>query len=120
MLLKSTVPPGTTDLLTSVTGKQICFSPEYVGESSCHHPFWPAGVRDLPFVILGGEPPVRRQFIDMLQPVLGPAKVYSQCTAREAEIIKYMENAYLATKVSFVNEFRRICGVRAGLVWQHV
>ncbi len=34
---------------------------------------------------------------------------YFQCSAREAEIIKYMENAHLAAKVSFVNEFRRIC-----------
>jgi UDPglucose 6-dehydrogenase len=109
VLLKSTVPPGTTDLLTRTTGKQICFSPEYVGESSYHHPFWPGGPRDVPFMILGGEPAVRRLFIELFQPVLGPSKVYFQCTAREAEIIKYMENAYLATKVSFVNEFRRIC-----------
>jgi UDPglucose 6-dehydrogenase len=41
--------------------------------------------------------------------VLGPTKTYFQCSAIEAEIIKYMENSYLATKVSFVNEFRRIC-----------
>ncbi len=109
VLLKSTVPPGTTDLLATATGKQVCFSPEYVGESSYQHPFWPAGAKDVPFVILGGEPAVRRWFIDLFQPVLGPAKVYLQCSAREAEIIKYMENAYLATKVSFVNEFRRIC-----------
>jgi nucleotide sugar dehydrogenase len=109
VLLKSTVPPGTTDLLSSVTGKQICMSPEYVGQSSYPQPYWPGGVKEVPFVILGGEPPVRRRFIDMLQPVLGPAKVYFQCSAREAEIIKYMENAYLAAKVTFVNEFRRIC-----------
>jgi UDPglucose 6-dehydrogenase len=109
VLLKSTVPPGTTDLLVSTLGKQICFSPEYVGESSYHHPFWPGGTRDVPFMVLGGELAVRRWFIELFQPVLGPAKVYFQCSAREAEIIKYMENAYLATKVSFVNEFRRIC-----------
>jgi UDPglucose 6-dehydrogenase len=60
-------------------------------------------------MILGGDPPARRQFIDLLQPVLGPARTYFQCTAIEAEIIKYMENAYLATKVTFVSEFRKIC-----------
>lgn len=109
VLLKSTVPPGTTEQLARATGKQICFSPEYVGESSYHELLWPGGPRDVPFVILGGEPRVRRWFIDLLQPVLGPAKTYFQCSAREAEIIKYMENAYLAAKVSFVNEFRRIC-----------
>jgi UDPglucose 6-dehydrogenase len=109
ILIRSTIPPGTTDLLASITGKQICFSPEYVGESTYHHPFWPDGDRDVPFLILGGDPAARRQFIDLLQPVLGPARTYFQCTAIEAEIIKYMENAYLATKVTFVSEFRRIC-----------
>jgi UDPglucose 6-dehydrogenase len=58
---------------------------------------------------LGGDPSARRHFIDLLQPVLGPARTYFQCTAIEAEIIKYMENAYRATKVTFVTEFRRIC-----------
>ncbi|MGH8900430.1 MAG: hypothetical protein ACRDYA_01805 [Egibacteraceae bacterium] len=94
LLLKSTVAPGTTDLLSRQTGKQICFSPEYIGESSYYHPFWADGVRDVPFVILGGEPVIRRWFIDLLLPVLGPTKVYFQCSALEAEIIKYMENAY--------------------------
>lgn len=40
ILLKSTVPPGTTDRLREETGKQICFSPEYVGESAYYQPFW--------------------------------------------------------------------------------
>lgn len=109
ILLKSTVPPGTTDQLASKTGKDICFSPEYVGETSYHHQIWPGGPADVPFIILGGEPSTRVRILDLLQPVLGPAKTYFQCTAREAEIIKYMENAYLATKVSFANEFRLIC-----------
>ena len=109
VLLKSTVPPGTTDLLASATGKHICFCPEYVGESNYHQPFWPGGPGDVPFLILGGKPGVRRRFIDLFQPILGPTKVYFQCSALEAELIKYMENAYLATKVTFVNEFRRIC-----------
>lgn len=39
--------------------------------------------------------------------VLEAVKTYFQCTALEAELIKYMENSYLATKVTFVNEFRR-------------
>lgn len=108
-LIKSTVAPGTTDKLCEETGKQICFSPEYFGESPFNESYWASGSKDVPFVILGGTPSVRRFFIDFLSPVLGPGKTYFQCSAREAEIIKYMENAYLATKVSFANEFRRIC-----------
>lgn len=109
ILLRSTVPPGTTDQLARTTGKRICFSPEYVGQSTYYHPYWPGGQKDVPFLILGGQPAIRRQFIDLLQPILGPHRTYFQCTAREAELIKYMENAYLATKVTFVTEFRRIC-----------
>jgi len=109
VLLKSTIPPGTTDRLAATTGKQICYSPEYVGESTYQHPFWSADPRNVPFVIFGGKPPVRRRFIELFQPMLGPAKIYFQCSALEAELIKYMENAYLATKVTFVNEFRKIC-----------
>jgi UDPglucose 6-dehydrogenase len=119
ILIKSTVPPGTTDLLAAVTGKQVCFSPEYYGEPGYHHPWWPGGPHQVPFVILGGDPRTRCVLIDVLQPVLGPTVTYFQCTAIEAETIKYMENAYLAAKVTFVNEFRRICAA-LGADWHTV
>lgn len=110
VLLKSTVSPGTTDELVRVTRKSVCFAPEYVGESQYFSPFWrndePAAV---PFVILGGEESVRRWFIEALLPIFGPSKTYFQCSAIEAEMIKYMENGYFATKLSFVNEFARMC-----------
>src|SRR2546423_1296463 len=98
ILLKSTVAPGTTDELVAQTGKGICMSPEYVGETSFHDPVW-TGPGGPDFVVLGGEPEVRSWFIDAFTPILGPAKTYFQCTALEAELIKYMENSFLATKV---------------------
>lgn len=113
ILLRSTVPPGTTDDLIQRTGKSICFSPEYVGESKYYNSYWPDGDRDVPFLILGGEILARRFFIDLLMPILGPTKMYFQCSAREAEIIKYMENAYLAIKTVFVAEFANICSAFA-------
>jgi UDPglucose 6-dehydrogenase len=109
VLLKSTVAPGTTDLLIAETGKHICFSPEYFGESSYFSQFVAAGPAATPFVILGGSPEDRQSLIDDLCPALGPDKTYFQCSAIEAEVVKYMENAYLATKVTFVNEFYEIC-----------
>src|SRR5438105_6931231 len=33
VLIKSTVAPGTTDDLAAKTGKAVCFSPEYLGET---------------------------------------------------------------------------------------
>jgi UDPglucose 6-dehydrogenase len=119
VLLKSTVPPGTTDALAEATGKAICFSPEYIGESTYHQPFWADSAAGVPFVIFGGPPDARRFFIDAFLPVLGPSNAYFQCTAREAEVIKYMENTYFATKVTFVNEFFEICKV-FGADWHTV
>jgi UDPglucose 6-dehydrogenase len=109
VLIKSTVTPGTTDSLIEETGKSICFSPEYFGESSYYSPFLAAGPLASPFIIVGGSPEHRQGFIDDFCRVLGPEKTYFQCSAIEAEIVKYMENAYLATKVTFVNEFFEIC-----------
>src|SRR5260370_41495289 len=87
VLVKSTIAPGTTDFLIKATGKQICFSPEYVGESSYYQPFWAHGSRGVPFVLLGGEPALRRSFIGLLLPRLGPPTVHLQDTALEAQII---------------------------------
>jgi nucleotide sugar dehydrogenase len=119
VLLKSTVPPGTTDGLIAKTGKEVCFWPEYVGETPYPSPHWPSGMDGVPFVVIGGRPESRRRFIDDLLPMLGPARTYFQCTAVEAEVIKYMENAYFATKVTFVNEFRAICEA-VGADWHTV
>lgn len=109
ILSKSTVAPGTTDWLIKNTGKNICFSPEYFGETNFYNPFWNDGPKSIPFLIFGGEQPVRARFVDFFLPITGPNKIYFQCSAIEAELIKYMENSYIAAKVSFVNEFRNIC-----------
>ena len=108
ILLKSTVPPGTTDRIAAETGKSICFWPEYIGESRYHNPYFPSAIIDVPFAILGGTPSTRQWFIDRLLPFLGPTKTYFQCSAREAELIKYAENAFFAMKITFVNELRRM------------
>ena len=109
VLLKSTVPPGTTARLRESTGKSICFWPEYVGESRYFNPYFSSRIADVPFVIIGGAEAERRWYIDHLLPILGPTKTYFQCGSTEAELIKYAENAYFATKITFVNEYRRIC-----------
>jgi nucleotide sugar dehydrogenase len=119
ILIKSTVPPGTIDRIVELTGKDVCFWPEYVGESGYYNPYFASAIEEVPFVILGGRPEPRRWFVDRLQEVLGPTKRYFQCTAREAELIKYAENAYFATKVVFVGELRRICEA-CGVDWHTV
>ncbi|MDP9051402.1 MAG: hypothetical protein M3O31_11895 [Acidobacteriota bacterium] len=102
MCLKSTVVPGTTDRLIRTYNKQLVFSPEYVGETPFHnskHSFLP----DL--VALGGDRSVCEAFLKAHQLVLGPQPRYFVTDAVTAELAKYMENCFFATKVSFVAQF---------------
>ncbi len=115
VLLRSTVPPGTTDALASRTGKEVCFSPEYVGETKFSGTNWAAWADDL-FHVLGGTPEVTRWFAARLTEIHGPEPRMLQCSAVEAEIVKYMENSYFAVKVTFVNEFYELCQ-RLGADW---
>jgi len=100
--LKSTVPPGTVDRLVCETGKRICFSPEYVGETPWHP--WRA-IESHGFVIVGGEKSVCDVVVRAYQAHLGPLVHYYITDAKTAELCKYMENCFLATKVAFVNQF---------------
>lgn len=100
--LKSTVPPGTVDRLVAATGKRVCFSPEYVGETAWHP--W-KGIESHGFVIVGGERSLCDLVVQAYQQFLGPLFRYYITDAKTAELCKYMENSFLATKVAFVNQF---------------
>ena len=102
MCVKSTVPPGTVDRFIAQTGKAICFSPEYVGETAWH-PL--KGIESHGFIIVGGEKSACKLVIQAYQQFLGPTPRYYITNAKAAELCKYMENAFLATKVAFVNQF---------------
>jgi UDPglucose 6-dehydrogenase len=102
MCLKSTVPPGTVDRLVQATGKRICFSPEYLGETQWHP--W-KNIESHGFVIVGGERSLCDEVVRAYQQFLGPLVHYYVTNAKTAELCKYMENAFLATKVAFVNQF---------------
>jgi UDPglucose 6-dehydrogenase len=102
LCLKSTVPPGTVDRLVEQTGKRICFSPEYVGETPWHP--W-KGIESHGFVIVGGARPLCELVVRAYQGVLGPLARYAMTDAKAAELCKYMANTFLATKVAFVNQF---------------
>jgi len=100
--VRSTIPPGTVDRLAAATGKSITFSPEYLGEQP-GHPWRNEG--DCGFLIVGG-PSAACEFVVSTYASVTGLKLKSYCTtARTAELCKYMENCFLATKVAFVNQF---------------
>jgi len=110
VLIKSTIPPGTSERLYQAhLDKRIVFSPEFIGEGGYNVPFWkdwphPTDASLHSFVILGGMRSDCLEVADFLKPILGPDCRFMFTDWRTAELVKYTENAFLATKVSFCNE----------------
>lgn len=113
-LVKSTVCPGSIDRLAAETGKRICFSPEYIGEGKYEIPFWkdyphPTDMKLHSFHIFGGPRDVTREWVEIFQKVAGWNARYMQTTALQAEMVKYFENMFLATKKIFCDEMYNVC-----------
>ncbi len=107
MCIKSTVIPGTVDRLTAVGHREIVFSPEYLGESLGHPWSEPDSCG---FVIVGGTGKTVTLVTNAYRSC-APQLTFHYADARTAELCKYMENCFLATKVSFVNQFYEIAKV---------
>lgn len=102
IIIRSTVSPGTTDRLIAKYMKQIVFQPEYLGET-VRHVFGTMAERD--FVVLGGTNEAISRAADIYKSYYNAYVRYYFCDAMTAEVAKYMENAFYAVKVTFVNEF---------------
>lgn len=113
ILIKSTIPPGTTHYLREKYGKKVNFSPEYMGESSYFTPYWkypdPNRAETHTFVIVGGDE--ADQILNVFMKVMSVDTKYMAVSAEEAELTKYMENCFFATKVTFCNEFAKIAEI---------
>ncbi len=113
IIIKSTIPPGTSQYLANKYTKSIVFSPEYIGEGNYPLPYWegvphPTDMSKHEFTIFGGPVFSTRQAIKVFKPCLGPYHKYIQTDWATAELTKYMENSWIATKVTFCNEFYEI------------
>jgi UDPglucose 6-dehydrogenase len=109
-LLRSTVTPGTTrKLQRKFRNLNIVFNPEFLTERSAKLDF----INQSRF-ILGGLKKnvnkVEKLYVDRF----GSTTPVIKTNYETAEMIKYMNNCYFATKVSFMNEMYQIadsCGV---------
>ena len=101
IVIRSTVPVGTTDALIKDTGKRIVFCPEFYGTTQhCdHHTF------DFSFTILGGEKKDCNEVMQALQEVHDARHRFMITDTKTAELAKYMENTMLAAKVSLCIQF---------------
>lgn len=104
IVLRSTVPPTTTESFKLLTGKRIVFSPEFYGttQHSDEHLY------DFNFTILGGDPSDTEAVAQLLQNVYNGNHRFLFTDSTTAELAKYFENAMLATKVSLCCQFYQI------------
>lgn len=106
IVIRSTVMPGTCDMLRDKYKKRIVFQPEYLGETT-QHPMTDQHSR--PFLILGGSFEDRRQLIELYQNVFNANITIRQMEAFEAEIVKLSENRAIAFKVAQCQELYDVC-----------
>ena len=104
VVIKSTVPPGTTDRLNKkFKNINVIFNPEFLTEANFIEDF-----KNQTRIILGGT----RKGTNLLRQVYSkvfPTAHIIKTGSITAEMVKYMTNSYLATKVSFSNEIKQIC-----------
>jgi UDPglucose 6-dehydrogenase len=102
IVIRSTVPVGYTEKKAHELKKNIVFQPEYYGET-VGHPF--ADLNNRGWITLGGEETAVKKAVEVYQSVYTSDVFIFQTDSKTAELAKYMENAFLATKVTFCNEF---------------
>lgn len=110
ILIKSTVTPGTTKKLIEKSGKNIVFSPEFIGEGGYFSNWgFEKEMIKTPFFIFGGDKENIAKLIgEFYAPIAGPTKQYRYTDPTTAELVKYWENTYFALKVTFVNEMYEV------------
>ena len=106
VIVHSTVPVGTTDRLAATHDAPVVFVPEYIGERA-DHPYRDRTRRR--FFIFGGATEPATHAADLFRSVYGRDVAMHVVPARVAEMVKAMENAFLATKVGFCNDFHDLC-----------
>ncbi|MDQ0857223.1 UDP-glucose/GDP-mannose dehydrogenase family protein [Bacillus sp. V2I10] len=110
IVVKSTVPVGTNEHILEIVNQhkppsihtEVASNPEFLREGSAIHDTF-HGDR----IVIGS-----RSFFagDTLEEIYKPLGIpVVRTDIRSAEMIKYAANAFLATKISFINEIANIC-----------
>src|SRR5262245_60619932 len=111
IVVKSTVPVGTNQkvlerfLAKGCRGVDVCSNPEFLKEGAALEDFHKpdrvvAGVR---------RPEVAEILRQLYSPFLRTERPFLSMTPESAEMTKYVANAMLATKISFINQMAILC-----------
>ena len=109
---KSTVPVTTGDEVEKIISKKVnkkLFSvvsnPEFLREGEA--------IRDFIYpdrVVIGtSDKKTNKVLKSLYSPLISKGAKYINTSRRGAELIKYASNAFLATKISFINELANLC-----------
>lgn len=106
VVMKSTVPPGTGTAIAerlAQGGVGYVSNPEFLREGSAVADWYHTDR-----IVLGGQAEhvgaVATLYADIDAPIV-------RCDITSAELVKYASNAFLATKISFVNEIASLCEI---------
>ena len=111
---KSTVPVTTGDQIEKIIGKKVKKSlfdvisnPEFLREGDA--------IRDFKYpdrIVIGSDnKKVFRKMQLLYEPLIKKGAKYFSTSRKGAELIKYASNAFLATKITFINEIANLCEV---------
>ncbi len=111
LITKSTVPVGTGDAIEKLLKKlkkkniEVISNPEFLREGEA--------IRDFRFpdrIVIGSNEKKHFNTLKKLyQPLISKGANFFTTSRRGAELIKYASNAFLATKITFINELANLC-----------
>lgn len=110
VVIKSTVPVGTAEIVTrilSYNGRNghnlpLVSNPEFLREGAAIFDF----MHPTRIVVGSSSPEAAEALIKLYEPLDSPV---IRCDNRTAEMSKYACNAFLATRISFMNEIALLC-----------
>ena len=109
IVIKSTVPIGTGDQIEKILKNKkkftIISNPEFLREGEA--------IRDFRYpdrIVIGSNENKAFEIMKKLYlPLINKGAKYFTSNRRGAELIKYASNAFLATKITFINEIANLC-----------
>ena len=112
IITKSTVPVTTGDEIERILSKKnkinkfsVVSNPEFLREGEA--------LRDFNFpdrIVIGSNDKKSNRILNSLySPLISKGAQYLNTSRRAAELIKYASNAFLATKITFINEIANLC-----------
>lgn len=104
VVIKSTVPPGTTESINNkYDNLNVCYNPEFLRETSAQEDF------DSQSRIIIGGPRDGTNVLKQMYERAYPDVPVTKTSSTIAELVKYTTNVFLAVKVSVANEIKQLC-----------